>query len=162
MAMNTNENNIPNEDLGQDTANHQDNAQSKIEQQEQVNASNLIQRIEEENIPQDDYEDNNELIDEPSQAEEDLSGFFERNVAEQENITPVNQDRPLTKNLLGDNPPGAEQAAFDAGLSGDAGAEHFKYNAENLVEGFRENLDKTESQINLDKKLREQSNEKLE
>ena len=160
--MNINDNIDPNEDLSPDAANHQDTTLPGIEEQEQLNASNLSQRIEEENTPHADYSDNNEIIEQPSQGEEDLSGFLERSIPDPENNHPIGSDRPLTKNLLGDNPPGAEQAAFDAGLSGDASAAQFQYNAENLVEGFRENLDKTENQIELDKKLREKHDDEAE
>ena len=129
-----------------------------LDEQEQLNSSNLAQRIEEENQPNSDYGDANETIDQASQGEEDLSGFLERTLPGSEESRPIGSDKPVTKNLLGDNPPGSEQAAFDAGNVGDMTADQAKY-LDNTVEGFRENLDKTQSQVELDKKLREGSAE---
>lgn len=92
-------------------------------------------------------------------AEEIDSEAVESDQSENVAEVPSDFDRPLTRNLLGDNPPGAELAAFEAGNTGDAGSDLFKYNTDNFIEGFRENLDKTESQLEIDKKLREERGE---
>ena len=141
--------------------NSSDNAAStpNLETQEQINSANLSQRIEEENQLNTDYSDINEITDEASQGEEDLSGFLERTLPGQQSTSRTGKEHPFARNLLGDNPPGSEQAAFEAGNYGDASAEQFKYESENLVEGFRENIDKTEQQVNLDKKLKNDSEE---
>ncbi|MGV3509633.1 MAG: hypothetical protein ACO1N7_10120 [Sphingobacteriaceae bacterium] len=141
--------------------NSSDNAEStpNLETQEQINSANLSQRIEEKNQSSTDYSDANEITDKASQGEEDLSGFLERTLPGQDSADARGKEQPSTRNLLGDNPPGSEQAAFEAGTYGDASAEQFKYESENLVEGFRENLDKTEQQVNLDKKLKKDSEE---
>jgi hypothetical protein len=136
---------------------HEDEApqdQLDLNEQEQINSNNLAQRVEEEGATE--TSDLDEITEQPSTGEEDLSSLFERSTDPDETL-PIGNDKPLTKNLLGDNPPGAEQAAFDAGNTGDASSAIFQYDAENLIEGFRENLDKTEQQINLDKKLKEGS-----
>lgn len=145
------------EDNIDSNADNQSDAENtlSLEEQEQINSANLAQRIEDENAPGDEYSDDNETIDQPSQAEESLSDFLERSIPESGNDLTVEDDKPLTRNLLGDNPPGSEKVAFESGYLGDASAEQFKYDEDNLVEGFRENLDKTEQQINLDKKLKD-------
>ncbi|HEY0054215.1 MAG TPA: hypothetical protein VGB63_02565 [Pedobacter sp.] len=130
--------------------------QLDLSEQEQMNSNNLVERVEEEAISENP--DIDEITTQPSSGEEDLSSFLERST-DADQSQPIGNDKPLTKNLLGDNPPGAEQAAFDAGNTGDASSAIFQYDAENLIEGFRENLDKTEQQINLDKKLKENSND---
>ncbi|MEJ6982364.1 hypothetical protein WG906_18005 [Pedobacter sp. P351] len=131
-----------------------DNEDSKsLEEQEQLNSENLSQRIEEENEPGNEL--NEETPEQMTPGEEAMSSFFERtNEIPDDNLFP-DDDRPLTRNLLGDNPPGSESASFESGNVGDASAAQFKYDEENLIEGFRENLDKTEQQINLDKKLKD-------
>jgi hypothetical protein len=131
---------------------------SSLEEQEQINTSNLTQRVEEENQPSDDYGDANETLDQASQGEEDLSSFLDRSLPGAEESRAIGSDKPVTKNLLGDNPPGSEQAAFDAGNVGDMTADQAKY-LENTVEGLRENIEKTQSQLDLDKRLREDSSE---
>lgn len=68
-------------------------------------------------------------------------------------------DKPSTKNLLGDNPPGSETIAFNSGNPGDLSADQAKYQAENIVENFRENIDKAEAEIALDKKLKDEQND---
>lgn len=159
MTMITNVNNEDwdkNDDTGAD---RQSTNQKSLEEQEQLNSDNLAQRVEEENAPQGEYSDIDETIDQPSQAEEDLSGFLERNMPDSENMRPIGNDRPLTKNLLGDNPPGSEQAAFEAGNVGDASADQFTYDAGSLGEALKENLEKTEQQINLDKRLKDDFND---
>lgn len=127
-----------------------------LEEQEQRNDENLVQRIEEENNPSgDDYDDADEVIDEPSQGEEDLNDYTERELPAGEGSASSEDDRPVSKNLLGDNPPGSEQKAFDSGNRGDMTKDQAKYPADNIQENFRENLDKASSEINLDKKLKE-------
>ncbi|WP_207428851.1 hypothetical protein [Pedobacter sp. SYSU D00535] len=140
---------------GQEDENLNDLNPRDLDQQEQLNSNNLSQRIEEENQTNSDYGDVNEAIDKQSQGEEDLAGFTERELPPVEGAAPIGSDKPVTKNLLGDNPPGSEQAAFDAGMEGDMSSAQAKYNDENIVENFRENLDRTESQLDLDKRLRE-------
>ena len=136
-----------------DEENQSDNEDPKsLDEQEQLNSENLAQRIEEENEPGNEF--NEETPDQMTPGEEAMSGFFERTNEFPDNLS-VNDEKPLTRNLLGDNPPGSESAAFESGKVGDASAEQFKYDEENLIEGFRENLDKTEQQINLDKKLKD-------
>ncbi len=126
-----------------------------LEEQEQRNSENLVRRIEEENREAPDYGDTNETIDEPSQGEEDLSGFLERSIPADERVHPVGTDNPVSRNLAGDNPPGSEQAAFEAGTGGDMGSDQAAYDAGNIAENFQENIDKTESEQKLDKKLRD-------
>lgn len=126
-----------------------------LEEQEQLNSADLSQRIEAENMPANTYSDENQTIDQTSEREEDLTGFLERTIPEPNANISAENEKPVTRNLLGDNPPGAEKAVFESGNSGDASSKDFKYNEDNLVEGFRENLDKTEKQLNIDKKLRE-------
>ena len=128
-----------------------------LEQQEQENSANLTERVEEEHEVNATYGDSNEMTNEPSQGEEDLSGFLERTLPEEGNSFDPERDKPVTKNLLGDNPPGSEQAAFDNGNFGDATADQFTYDSGNLRDALQENVDKTEQQINLDKKLKENS-----
>jgi hypothetical protein len=123
-----------------------------LEEQEQLNSANLVQRMEAENESADS--DKSQTIDQPSEGEEDLTGFLEKRASEPNMNVPAENDKPTTRNLLGDNPPGAEKIVFESGNPGDASAEHFKYD-EDSIEGFRENLDKTEQQINIDKKLKE-------
>ena len=151
------QNQLENTDPGKNNPSDKAVTAQNLETQEQINSANLSQRIEEENQADTDYSDANEITDEVSQGEEDLSGFLERTLPGQNGTGVTDRDRPSTRNLLGDNPPGAEQAAFDAGTNGDASTEQFKYESENLVEGFRENLDKTEQQVNLDKRLKNDS-----
>jgi hypothetical protein len=160
IAMNT----LPEDnwdDANEPPQSDQSNNVQGLEEQEQQNSQNLAQRIEEENQPDAAYADPNELTEQPSRGEEDLSGFLGRTMDDARSEQPIGSDKPLTKNLLGDNPPGSEQAVFDAGNPGDASAEQFKYNSENLVEGFRENLDKTQQQVNLDKRLKDKSDQNL-
>jgi hypothetical protein len=147
--MTTNPNNSWNDKIDGSPQNH-----ANLEEQEQTNSDNLVQRVEEEGSSE--IAELDDITEQTSTGEEDLSSLFERST-DSDDMLPIGNDKPLTKNLLGDNPPGAEQAAFDAGNTGDASSAIFQYDAENLVEGFRENLDKTEQQINLDKKLKEGS-----
>lgn len=153
MEQNQLENTDPVENNSSDKAASAPN----LETQEQINSANLSQRIEEENQPGTDYSDANEITDKASQGEEDLSGFLERTLPGQDSSSGSGKEQPSTRNLLGDNPPGSEQAAFEAGTYGDASAEQFKYESENLIEGFRENIDKTDQQVNLDKRLKNDS-----
>src|SRR5690606_10324116 len=124
-----------------------------LEEQEQQNTQNLQQRIEEENQPDPNYGDVNETIDEPSQGEEDLSGFTERTLSEAESPLPEN-DAPITDTALGDTPSASETAAFEAGPKGDLNADDAKCIADNIRENFRENIDKTKENIELDKQLK--------
>lgn len=123
-----------------------------LEEQEQLNSADLTQRMEAENESSADS-DESQTIDQPAVGEEDLTGFFEKRISESDMNVSSENDKPVTRNLLGDNPPGAEKSVFESGNPGDASAENFKYD-ENSLEGFRENLDKTEQQINIDKKLK--------
>ncbi|KAA8477145.1 hypothetical protein BDE36_2981 [Arcticibacter tournemirensis] len=151
--------NFPMEDNelpGQDDQNLNDVNSMSIEEQEQRNDEDLVQRLEEENDPlNDDYDDKEEVIDEPSPGEEELNDYTERELPGGEGYAPAGDDRPVSKNLLGDNPPGSEQKAFDSGNTGDMTKDQAKYPADNLRENFRENLDKASAEINLDKKLKE-------
>jgi|GEM_PF-1197031 len=128
--MNIDENNTWGENPDQNPENQ---TPKSLDEQEQINSKDLSQQIETENADDEAFQD-----------------------FETDNYS-IGNDKPLTKNLLGDNPPGSEEAAFNAGIIGDASAEQFKYDSENLVEGFRENIDKTEEEIALDKKLKDQS-----
>ncbi|WP_256012446.1 hypothetical protein [Desertivirga xinjiangensis] len=119
--------NIP----GQNDQELNDIEPKSLEDQERTNSENLVQRL---------NEDDSGDSDSGSEAGR-----------------PIGSDKPINKNLLGDNPPGSEQAAFEAGNVGDMGADQVKYQAENIVENFRENLDKTQNEIELDKKLKSQS-----
>ena len=101
------------------------------------------------------------------EEEDSLSGFLADNVEidlepeDNENEEPPvsqTEERPVTKNLLGDNPPGSEQAAFDAGYNGDMSRDIATYQDTDIIENFRENLDKTEKEIELDKKLKNKGN----
>lgn len=153
--------NFPMEDdevRGQEDQDLNDVNPEDIETQEQLNDANLVQRIEEEDVPSDDYGDANETIDEPSRGEEDLDNFTERDLPGEVPAGMDEDDRPLSKNLLGDNPPGSEQKAFDDGVRGDMSSEQAKYIDKDIKENFRENLDKTSSEIELDKKLKKEGN----
>ena len=68
---------------------------------------------------------------------------------------PVTKDPSSTKNQLGDNPPGSETIAFEAGKFGDMNKDQVKYPSENIAENFKENIDKTQAEIELSKKLKE-------
>ncbi len=140
----------------QDDQSLSDQNLADLEEQEQRNDELLVQRIEEENDnTADDYGDIDETIDEPSQGEEDLVEFTERELPDDVNYDPVGSDRPVTKNQLGDNPPGSEQKAFDSGNAGDMSSDQVKYPDKDSIENFRENLDKTSAEIKLDKDLKE-------
>ncbi|WP_423146940.1 hypothetical protein [Rubrolithibacter danxiaensis] len=67
---------------------------------------------------------------------------------------PVPDNGPANKNQLGDNPPGSEERAFEAGSHGDMNSDQVKYQDSNIIENFRENIDKTKSEIELDKDLK--------
>jgi hypothetical protein len=67
----------------------------------------------------------------------------------------VKKEPSSTKNQLGDNPPGSEEAAFETGNFGDMNNEVVKYQAEDIAENFRENIEKTQAEIELSKKLKE-------
>lgn len=67
---------------------------------------------------------------------------------------PVGANSPLTKNLLGDNPPRSEQAAFEAGNAGDMTSNEAKYQDSEIEQNFRENIEKAKEEIALDKKLK--------
>lgn len=148
--------NIP----GQNDQELNDIEPGSLEEQERMNSENLVQRLNEDDRDYSDYGDANETTDEVSAGEEDLSGLTERELPGSEAGRPIDSDKPINKNLLGDNPPGSEQAAFEAGNVGDMGADQVKYQAENIVENFRENLDKTQEEIELDKRLKSQSDNK--
>ena len=113
-----------------------------LEEQEQRIDAELVRRLEEEDITSDDYGDIDEDTGEPSSP--GMPGEPGREEA----------DRPLTKNLLGDNPPGSEQAAFEAGNTGDMSSNEAKYQDNEIEENFRENIDKAKEEIALDKKLK--------
>ncbi len=140
---------------GQDDQSLNDQNLADLEEQEQRNDELLVQRIEEANSAPDDYGDIDETIDEPSQGEEDLDGFTETDISGDAGNNPIGSDRPVTENQLGDNPPGSEQKAFDSGNAGDMSREQAMYPDKDIVENFRENLDKTSAEIRLDKDLRE-------
>lgn len=143
---------------GQSDQNLNDTNPQSLEEQEQINSDNLAQRVEEENTESSDYGDSNDIIDHASQGEEDMSGFLNRTVPGAEESRPIGSDKPVTKNLLGDNPPGSEQIAFDSGNVGDMSADQVKYDTD-TEENFRENLDKTQNQVELDKRLRGETEE---
>lgn len=144
-----NEDYLEDEDFGTD----QPDQPVSLDEQEQLNSNDLVTRIEDENSP--DFDDTDEVLNDVPGKEEGVSDFLERNVPN-ENPNPQAEDEaPMTKNLLGDNPPGSEQAAFEAGTGGDMGKDQVKYNAENIKENFRENLDKTNSELDLDKRLKD-------
>lgn len=128
--MNKDTNNLRN-----DNSTEANNTAKSLDEQEQANSAELVRDLE-----------SGELSDDDTIQEAES------------NIRPIEVEntRSLTRNQLGDNPPGSEEAAFNAGSIGDASAEQFKYNSENLVEGFRENINKTEDEIALDKKLKDQ------
>lgn len=130
-----------------------------IEEQEQINSENLVQRVEEDREADSNYGDVNEITDETSQGEEDLSGFLERTLPGSESTEPIGSDQPVTKNLLGDNPPGSEQAAFDAGNTGDMNADIAKYDTDAVANNLRESADKAQQQIDLDNRLRNEAAE---
>lgn len=121
-----------------------------IETQEQLNSETLNRRVEEENTPSADYGDADELINETSKGEEDLSGFLNRTLPDSDSSS-VGADAPVTKNLEGDNLPGAEQASFEADEQNTLPFE--KYDT-NLIEGLRENIEKTREQLDLDNRLK--------
>lgn len=104
------------------------------------------------NLNEQGQENSQELTQNPKVVTKDNEDFQNPDT---ESYSAENE-KPLTKNLLGDNPPGAEDAAFGAGIIGDASAQQFTYNSENIVEGFRESIDKTEEALALDKKLKDQ------
>lgn len=141
---------------GQDDQSLNNQTPMNLEEQEQRNSNNLIQRIEEEDTASDDYGDLDETTDEPSRGEEDLSHFTERTLPADENRPPIGSDRPVSKNQLGDNPPGSEQKAFESENAGDMNEEQAKYQDKNIVENFRGNLDKTAAEIKSDKDLKQE------
>ena len=140
---------LEDEDYGAD---EQQKEPVSLEEQEQLNSNDLVRRIEDENSP--DFDETDEVLNDVPGREEGVSEFLERSIPDS-NPNPLNEEEnPVTKNLLGDNPPGSEQAAFEAGTAGDMGKDQGQYNAENLKENFRENLDKTSSELDLDKRLK--------
>ncbi|WP_207534264.1 hypothetical protein [Desertivirga arenae] len=127
---------------------------TSLDEQEQLNSMDLVTRIEDENRP--DFDDQDEVLNTVPGNDEGVSNFLEKTIPDN-NTDPLNDaEAPVTKNLLGDNPPGSEQIAFDAGTNGDMGKDQVQYNSENIKENFRENLDKTSSEIDLDKRLKDQ------
>ena len=140
---------------GQEDQSLNDINPQSLEEQEQLNSDNLVQRIEEEDTPSDDYGDADETTDEASRGEEDLSNFTGRELPLAEGSEPIGSEKPVSRNQLGDNPPGSEQKAFEAGNSEDMNSDISRYQDKDIKENFRENLDKSADQINLDKKLKE-------
>lgn len=141
---------------GQEDENTSQDNPVDLENQEQINSENLVQQIEEENDdPDSENITSNETMGIPPVSSEITPGRTGETLAIKEaEIEANDDDRPDNKNLLGDNPPGAEDAAFNSGHPGDISSADVKYNAENIRENFRENIDKTASEINLDKKLK--------
>lgn len=126
-----------------------------LEEQEQLNDENLVQRIEEEDVPSEDYGDINERTDEPSRGEEDLESFTERELPQSESEQEIGNDRPVTKNLLGDNPPGSEQKSFESSDNGDMSRDQATYPDKDLKENFRENMDKAQAEADFSKKIKD-------
>lgn len=127
---------------------------TSLDEQEQLNSNDLVTRIEDENRP--DFDDQDEILNNVPAKEEGVSNFLEKSIPDS-NPDPLDDgDAPVTKNLLGDNPPGSEQIAFEAGTKGDMGKDQVQYIADNIKENFRENLDKTSAEIDLDKRLKDQ------
>jgi len=153
------EENAPRENAARNNQEADDLNFESLEEQEQRNSDDLVQRIEEENQAEVDYGDVNGIIDQASRGEEDLSSFLDRTLPGSGTRRPADDDSTPTKNLLGDNPPGSEQAAFDAGNKGDMTSGQAMYNAEDIAENFRDNIDKTQSEIDLDNRLRDESTE---
>ncbi|PWG82064.1 hypothetical protein [Pararcticibacter amylolyticus] len=150
--------NFPMEDdnlQGQDDESSNNVSPLDLEEQEQRNDDELVQRLEEEDTVSGDYGDIYEATGEPSKGEEDLENFTERTLpGTPGDPGPVGTNSPLTKNLLGDNPPGSEQAAFEAGNAGDMTSNEAKYRDSEIEQNFRENIEKAKEEIALDKKLK--------
>ena len=131
-----------------------------LETQEQINNENLVRRIEQENEDP-DAEGSSITSDEsmgiPAPSNSAPPGRAgEAAALRNAEIEANSDDRPTNKNLLGDNPPGREDIAFNSDHPGDITSDQVKYNAENIREAFRENIDKTSAEINLDKKLKDE------
>ena len=131
-----------------------------LESQEQINNENIIQGIEDENRAPGT---GNITTNETMGISTPLSGVTPGRAGEAKAIIDAeieehSDNHPTSKNLLGDNPPGAEDLAFNSDHPGDLNSDQVKYNAENIRENFRENIDKTSSEINLDRKLKEDEN----
>jgi hypothetical protein len=157
--MNTNDWTPEREEIpGQEDENLNNVNPLSLEEQEQVNSTNLSQRINEEDAASNDYGDADELTSQASQGEEDLENFTTRELPGSEAAVDAD-DRPVTRNQLGDNPPGAERQAFENGQLGDTDKESATFISDNIVENFRENLDRTKENIELDKRLKEQGDE---
>ncbi|WP_374164223.1 hypothetical protein [Arcticibacter sp. MXS-1] len=149
--------NFPMEDdeiQGQDDQSMNDTNPLSLEEQEQLNDANLVERIEEENEDSGDYDDIDASTTEPSEGEEDLQTLTSAPVEGRDEVG-GGSGAPVTRNQLGDNPPGSEQAAFDAGNAGDMSSDQAKYQDQNIAENFRENLDKASREIDLDKRLKD-------
>ena len=80
-----------------------------LEEQEQLNSANLTQQLEAVNESSADS-DESQTIDQPAEGDEGLTGFFEERISEWK--VSAENDKPVTRNLLGDNPPGAEKSVF--------------------------------------------------
>lgn len=131
-----------------------------LESQEQINNENIIQEIEDENS---EPGSGNITTNDTMGISSPVSGVTPGRAGEAKAINDAeierhSDDHPTNKNLLGDNPPGAEDVAFNSGHPGDLSSDQVKYNAENIRENFRENIDKTSSEIKLDRKLKEGDN----
>jgi hypothetical protein len=131
-----------------------------LDVQEQINNEDQIQRIEQD-ADADELITTNATMGVDAGPGDAIAGGRVGEAAAIQNaeIEANEDDRPATKNILGDNPPGSEDIAFNSGQD-DLSSDQVKYNAENIIENFRENIDKTAAEINLDKNLkRDNSNE---